>query len=120
AAGEDLRHDRLLGLGVHLYVAPPLHAKLRELLREPARLRRLAEREKNGVAGDLELRTRDRDGAAPSLLVGVAELVADEDDATHVAVRIGEDLHGGGKEDEPKASGPGSGDLSSFTNHLPP
>ena len=118
AADEDLRHDRLVGLGIDLDVAPPLHAELGELLRKPARLGRLPEREQNGVARDLELGPGYGDRAAASLLVRIAELVADEDHATHAAVRIGEHLGQRDEVDELDPLALGLGELLLVDDHL--
>src|SRR5205823_14874027 len=78
----------------------------------------LPERGQDGVARYFELRPRYCDGAAASLLVGVAELVADEDHATHVAVRIGEDLDGRREVDELDALALGLGELLLVDDHL--
>ncbi len=117
-ADEDLRSDRLVRLGVDLDVPPSLHPEFGKVLREPARLGRLPQCEEHGVTGDFELGARYGDRAPAAFLVRVAELVADEDDAAHVSVRVGEDLDRRGEIHKLNALALGLGQFLLVDDHL--
>ena len=86
--GLDLGLERLR---VDLHVAPALHAELLEVGHERA-VGRLTERQKHGLARDLEFGALDRLGRTPAARVRIAEAVTNELHAAHVAARVSEDL----------------------------
>src|SRR5260221_1679094 len=106
-AGHEDRLDRALeGLRVDLQVARALHAELLELAEE-RRVGRLAEREQDGLARDLELGSFDRLGGAAAALVGGAETAAHALHAAHLSVGAGQALRRGREPHEIDPIAPG-------------
>ena len=76
AAGEDAGDVRRKGHGIDVEGVPLVDGDP-ALLRHEGEIRRLADGRDDGVAGDREFRTLDRDGAAAAAGIGLAEFHPD-------------------------------------------